>query len=216
MLIMASSKEEAQAHLATAMPSLDSSGVYPQPRQECSNTHSEGDFLGVLPGFMYHADLLANSQNPIHTTLDQRDPSPGSGNYSQDIPTPGLNGIHSSSSFGSSTALPPLGESQDYSTKTQSQLQPCSDNLRHEVGSNLVAPRTPKTQWQVDADNAVGHGNRIRCIDAGLGSKVSTTPAREDHGHHTRGHTTSITSSYWQHFWPSRPLPLTHTTRQFF
>ena len=135
--------------------SLDSSGVYPQPRQECSNTHSEGDFLGVLPGFMYHADLLANSQNPVHTTPDQRDPSPGSGNHSQDIPTPGLNGIHSSSSSGSSTALPPLGESQDYSTKTQSQLQCCSDNLRqHEAGSNLVAPRTPQTQWQVDAGRA--------------------------------------------------------------
>ena len=153
-------------------PSLDKSGVYPQPRQECSNTHSEGDFLGVLPGFMYHDDLLANSQDPVHTTPDQRDPSPRTGNHSQAIPTAGLNGIHSSSSSGSPTALPPLGESQDYSTKTQSQLQHCSDNLRqHEAGSNLVAPRTPQTQWQVDVNNAVGHGDRIRCINAGMGSE---------------------------------------------
>ena len=46
MLIMASSKEEAQAHPATAMHLLTALGVYPQPQQECSNTHSEGDFLG--------------------------------------------------------------------------------------------------------------------------------------------------------------------------
>ena len=152
--------------------SLDSSGVYPQPRQECSNTHSEGDFLGVLPGFTYHADLLANSQDPVRTTPDQRDLSPRTGNHSQAIPTPGLNGIHSSSSSGSPTALPPLGESQDYSTKTQSQLQHSGDNLRqHEAGFNLVVPRTPQTQWQVNANSAVGHGDRIRCINAGLGSE---------------------------------------------
>ena len=95
--------------------SLDSSPVYPQPRQECSNTHSEGDFLGVLPGFMYHADLLANSQDPVHTTPDQRDASPRTSVHSQVIPTPGLNDIHSSRTSGSPTALPPLGESR---TKT--------------------------------------------------------------------------------------------------
>ena len=34
-----------------------------------------------------------------------------------------------------------------------------------------MAPGTPQTQWQVDANNAVGHGDRIRCINTGLGSK---------------------------------------------
>lgn len=115
--------------------SLDRSGIYPQPRQECSNTHSERDFLGVLPGFTYHADLLTNSQDSVHTTPDQRDPSPrrSRGNHSQVIPTAGLNGIHSSSSSSSPTALPPLGESQDNGTKTQSQLQHCSDNMRQDL-----------------------------------------------------------------------------------
>ena len=115
--------------------SLDSSGIYPQPQQECSNTHSESDFLGVLPGFTYHADLLTNSQDSVHTTPDQRDPSPrrSRGNHSQVIPTAGLNGIHSSSSSSSPTALPPLGESQDNGTKTQSQLQHCSDNMRQDL-----------------------------------------------------------------------------------
>ena len=169
--------------------SLDSSGVYPQPRQECSYTHSEGDFLGVLPRFTYRADLLANSQDPVHTMPDQRDPSPRTGNHPQAIPTAGLNGIHSSSSSGSPTALPPLGESQDYSTKTQSQLQHCSDNLRqHEAGSNLVAPRTPHAQQQVNANNAVGHGDRIRYIDAGLQSESQ----QHQHGR-TMGTTREVT-----------------------
>ena len=128
--------------------------------------------MGVLPGFTYHADLLTNPQDSVHTTPDQRDSSPRRGNHSQVIPTARLNGIYSSSSSSSPTALPPLGESEDNGTKTQSQLQHCCDNLRqHEAGSNLVAPRTSQTQRQVDANNAVGHGDRIRCIDAGLVSE---------------------------------------------
>ena len=124
--------------------SLDTSGVYPQPWQECSNTHSEGDFLGgsawihipcwspyQLPGF---SPYNAWSERPYP---EDRQPF-------LSYRTAGLNGIHSSSSFSSPTALPPLGESEDNGTKTQSQLQHCSNNLRqHEAGSNLVAPRTP-------------------------------------------------------------------------
>ena len=120
-------QRESSSPPSNSIASLDSSGVYPQSQQECANTDSEGDFLEVLHGFTYHADLLANSQDPVHTTPDQRDFSPRTSIHSQVISTPGLNGIHSSSSSGSPTALPPLGES---CTKTQSQLQHCSDNLR--------------------------------------------------------------------------------------
>ena len=145
--------------------SLDSSGIYPQSQQECANTHSDGDFLEVLHGFMYHADLLANSlptpriqsvQLLIRETLAQGQASI----------------LKLSQLLGSmvSTHQAVLGAPLHYHllhgeshTKTQSQLQHCSDNLRqHEP---------PQTQRQVDANTAVGHGDRIRCIDAGLGSE---------------------------------------------
>ena len=135
--------------------SLDGSGVYPQSRQECSDAHSGSDFLEVLPGFTYHGDLPTNSQDPVHTTADQRGSSPETDNNSQTIPAAGINDIHTSSGSTSPIVLLPIGESQDNSSETRSELQQGGDNLgQDEAGSNLVAPTTIQTQRQVYAGNS--------------------------------------------------------------
>ena len=81
MLIMASSREEAQTHLATAMHLLTPLEILNLDKSVLTPTQRV-IFLGVLPEFTYHADLVTNSQDSVHTTPDQRDPTPRTGNHS--------------------------------------------------------------------------------------------------------------------------------------
>ena len=136
----------------------------------------------------YHAYLFANSQDPVHTTPDQRATSPRTSIPFSSYPNSWAQWYPLIQQFWQPHCITTseVGESR---SKTQSQLQHCSDNLRQdEVGSKLVAPRTLQTQRQVYTNNVVGHGDRIRCINAGLGSESQ----QHQHGR-TMGTTREVT-----------------------
>ena len=152
--------------------SPDSPGIYPQPQQERFDTHSKSGFLGILLGLSYLANLITNIQNPVRTADDQRDSSPGTGNCLKAITAAGINDINSSSNSTCSIVLSPFGESQDNSSEAQSELQHSGNNIgRDEEGANLVAPTITQTQRQINAGDTLGHGDRVRCINTGLGSE---------------------------------------------
>ena len=88
MLIMAGGSQTPFSH---SNASLDGSGVYPQPQQEHFDTHSVGDFLGSLPGFVYLADLFTDFKNPVRTVDDQRDSSSETGNNFKALSAAGIN-----------------------------------------------------------------------------------------------------------------------------
>ena len=141
-----------------------------------------------LDSHTYHADLFANSQDPVHTTPDQRDTSQRTSISFSSYPNSWAQWYPLIQQFWQPHCITTseVGESR---TKTQSQLQHCSDNLRQdEVGSKLVAPRTLQTQRQVYTNNVVGHGDRIRCINTGLGSESQ----QHQHGR-TMGTTREVT-----------------------
>ena len=186
MLIMARSKQKAQAHLATAMHLLTALGFILNLDKSVLTPTQGVIFLGFC--LDSHTMLISlptpriqSIQHLIRETLTQ-----GQATILK------LSQLLDSmvSTHPAVLAAPlPLEESQDYSTKTQSQLQHCSDNLRQdEAGSNLVATRTPQTQRQVDAEDTVGHGYTIRCIDTGLGSESQ----QHQHGR-TMGATREVT-----------------------
>ena len=149
-----------------------SPGIYPQPQQERFDTHSKCGFLGILLGLSYLANLITNIQNPVCTADDHRDSSPGTGNCLKAITSAGINDINSPSNSTCSIVLSPSGESQDNSSEAQPELQYSGNNIgRDEEGANLVAPTITQTQRQINAGNTLGHGDRVRCINTGLGSE---------------------------------------------
>ena len=179
------------------------------------NTHSEGDFLGVLPGFTYHADLLANSQDPVHTMPDQRDPSPRTGNHSQ-----GTQLLHSMVSTHTAflaapmhyrhlerTKITALRHSHNYNT-----LVTTSDNMRQDLTWWLQElPRHNGRSMQIMEWDMVIESN---ASTLGWGASLNNTSMGGPWAPQERSHHINYLELLAA-FCPSRPLPPTHTTRQF-
>jgi hypothetical protein len=174
MLIMAGSKEEARRHLATAMHLLTALGFIINLNKSVLTPTQKVVFLG----FCLDSRTLLISLPATKIQSVQR--------MIREILTQGqVTALKLSQLLGSMISTHPailpaplyyrhlerakitaLRHNPSYDTVVTT-----SDEMRKELHCNLVAPTIIQTQWQVNAGNTVGHGDRVRCINTGLGSK---------------------------------------------
>ena len=172
MLIMASSKEEARAHLATAMHLLTALGFILNLDKSVLTPTQRVIFLGFC---LDSRTMLISLPTPRIQSIQR---------LIREILAQGQASILKLSQLlGSMVSTHPavLGAPLHYRhlerakitalkhSQNSNTLVTTSDNMRQDL--TWWFQELPQTQWQVNANSAVGHGDRIRCIDAGLGSE---------------------------------------------
>lgn len=89
----------------------------------------------------------------------------------RDSPHPRVYGCGTSSNPPSPPVLQELGECQDKEPQERRFLRIHSgDRHRHEVGSNMVVEQSKSPQWSSTTDKELGHHNRVRCLQTGVGA----------------------------------------------
>ena len=154
-------------------PHLNSTWLYSKPQEECPLAVSEARVPGFPAGFILNDDLSPKLQDPDDTVYGEGDQEPGSSHCAETLSAAGDIGVNPPSDPPCSAILQAGGESKDSGVVEQSILQDKGDSVRgDEEGSLVVAQQPPEPQRQVNADHAVGQNDRVRCVDARMGSKL--------------------------------------------
>lgn len=152
---------------------FNSPRLHSEPKEECTCSGTKARILGIPPGLTHNDDLSPMFQDPDYTVSCRGDQGSGSSLSTEALSASRDVGVNSSGSPSGPPLLQTAGESQDSEFEEHPILRDDGDSIRgDEEGPVMVAQRSPKAQRQVNADHSMGHNDRVRCIDARMGSKL--------------------------------------------